>query len=171
MELMGGLGYIEDTVMPKLMRDVMVSPIWEGAGNIMVLDMLRAMAKSKGFEVMCEEIAQNASLHPKNGKWMEEELKKVQRFSKELTGMSQPQLDKKEIQRGKDKMEYSAKSLFEKLTNLYQMALLLGALNDESKTWIIPALDYLKNKYDTSELKAKEPLSAEEVKQLIGWEF
>ena len=159
MELMGGLGYIEDTVMPKIMRDVMVLPIWEGAGNIIILDMLRAMAKSKGFEVMCEEIAQNASLHPKYGKWMEEELKKVQGFSKELTGMSQ------------DKMEYSAKSLFEKLTNLYQMALLLGALNEESQTWITPALDYLKNKYDTSELKAKEPLSAEEVKQLIGWEF
>lgn len=159
MELMGGLGYIEDTVMPKLLRDVMVLPIWEGAGNIIILDMLRAMAKSKGFEVMCEEITQNASLHPKNGKWMEEELKKVQCFSKELTGMSQ------------DKMEYSAKLLFEKLTNLYQMALLLGALNDESKAWITPALDYLKNKHDTSELKVMEPLSADEVKQLIGWEF
>ena len=33
MELMGGIGYIEDQVMPKLMRDVMVLPIWEGAGK------------------------------------------------------------------------------------------------------------------------------------------
>ncbi|MGZ8511512.1 MAG: acyl-CoA dehydrogenase family protein [Chitinophagaceae bacterium] len=46
MELIGGLGYIEDTVMPKIMRDVMVLPIWEGSGNIIVLDMLRSMAKS-----------------------------------------------------------------------------------------------------------------------------
>ena len=90
---------------------------------------------------------------------MEEELKKVQHFAKELTVMSQ------------DKMEYSAKSFFEKLTNLYQMALLLGALNDESKAWINPALDYFKDKYNASELKVMEPLSAEEVKQLISWEF
>ena len=159
MELMGGLGYIEDTVMPKIMRDVMVLPIWEGAGNIIILDMLRAMAKSKGFEVMCEEIERSASLHPKNGKWMQIELEKLIRFSRELSVLKQ------------DKMEYSAKLFFEKLTNLYQMALLLGALNDESKAWLTPALDYFKDKYNASELKVMEPLSAEEVKQLIGWEF
>lgn len=45
MELMGGIGYIEDGIMPRLMRDCMVLPIWEGAGNIMVLDMLRALKK------------------------------------------------------------------------------------------------------------------------------
>src|SRR5699024_9060967 len=41
MELMGGNGYIEDFVMPRLLRDVNVLPIWEGSGNIIVLDMLR----------------------------------------------------------------------------------------------------------------------------------
>ncbi|MCS6978621.1 MAG: acyl-CoA dehydrogenase family protein [Flavobacteriales bacterium] len=46
MELIGGMGYIEDGVMPRLMRDCMVLPIWEGAGNIMVLDMMRALAKN-----------------------------------------------------------------------------------------------------------------------------
>ena len=46
MELMGGMGYIEDMVMPKLFRDVLVLPIWEGAGNVMILDMLRASSKS-----------------------------------------------------------------------------------------------------------------------------
>jgi len=56
MELMGGMGYIEDTVMPKIMRDVMVLPIWEGAGNIMTLDMLRAAFKSKGLQLMIAEI-------------------------------------------------------------------------------------------------------------------
>lgn len=45
MELIGGMGYIEDGIMPRLMRDCMVLPIWEGASNIMVLDMLRALKK------------------------------------------------------------------------------------------------------------------------------
>lgn len=45
-ELMGGIAYIEDSIMPKLFRDANVLPIWEGAGNIMVLDMLRVALKS-----------------------------------------------------------------------------------------------------------------------------
>jgi alkylation response protein AidB-like acyl-CoA dehydrogenase len=49
MELMGGNGYIEDFMMPKLLRDVNVLPIWEGSGNIIVLDMVRAARKSRGL--------------------------------------------------------------------------------------------------------------------------
>lgn len=45
MELIGGMGYIEDSILPRLMRDCLVLPIWEGTGNIMVLDMLRALKK------------------------------------------------------------------------------------------------------------------------------
>ncbi|MDZ7682480.1 MAG: acyl-CoA dehydrogenase family protein [Fodinibius sp.] len=51
MELMGGNGYIEDFVMPKLLRDVNVLPIWEGAGNIIVLDMLRAANESRDWQL------------------------------------------------------------------------------------------------------------------------
>ena len=94
MELMGGLGYIEDTGMPKIMRDIMVLPIWEGVGNIMVLDMLRAMVKSKGFEMMCNEINQNASLHHEYKKPMLTELDDLIRFAKGFKDMHQPQLDK-----------------------------------------------------------------------------
>ena len=56
MELMGGMGYIEDGAMPKIMRDMMVLPIWEGAGNIMILDMLRASSKSKGLDILFKEL-------------------------------------------------------------------------------------------------------------------
>ncbi|MGE0631037.1 MAG: acyl-CoA dehydrogenase family protein [Pseudobdellovibrionaceae bacterium] len=46
MELVGGNGYIEeDTVMPRLLRDAQVLPIWEGTTNIQSLDVLRAAAK------------------------------------------------------------------------------------------------------------------------------
>lgn len=58
MELMGGNGYIEDGIMPRLMRDALVLPIWEGAGNIMFLDMIRACTKSNAFQLLSEFIHQ-----------------------------------------------------------------------------------------------------------------
>lgn len=159
MELMGGLGYIEDTVMPKLMRDVMVLPIWEGSGNIIILDMLRAMAKSKGFEILCEEITGSAKDNSDFGNWMNIELKKLIAFSEKLKILPP------------DEMEASAQPFFEKLTSLYQISLLIDNLNDESKEWILPALNFLKEKYSPSDLKETKPLSVDEVWGLIGWEF
>lgn len=45
MELIGGNGYIEDSVMPRLLRDAQVLPIWEGTTNILVLDAVRVAQK------------------------------------------------------------------------------------------------------------------------------
>lgn len=159
MELMGGLGYIEDTVMPKLMRDVMVLPIWEGSGNIIILDMLRAILKTKGFEIICEEINNSAKNNNDYGIWMTEELKKLIDFAEKLKHFSQ------------DNMETSAKVFFEKLTSIYQISLLIDNLNDESKAWISPALNFLKEKYHPAELKETQALSVNEVKGLIAWQF
>merc|ERR1719510_1557814 len=47
-ESFGGQGYIEETGIPGFLRDAQVLPIWEGTSNVMALDVLRAMAKSKG---------------------------------------------------------------------------------------------------------------------------
>lgn len=159
MELMGGLGYIEDTVMPKLMRDMMVLPIWEGSGNIIILDMLRAMSKSKGFEVLCDEVNKSADKSTSYGKWVKEELNKLILFSEKIKTLPS------------DQMEASAKPFFEKLTSLYQISLLIDDLNEESKAWVLPALNYLKQKYTPSELAEVVPLSSDEVKGLIAWEF
>jgi alkylation response protein AidB-like acyl-CoA dehydrogenase len=159
MELMGGMGYIEDGVMPKLMRDVMVLPIWEGSGNIIILDMLRSLLKTKGFEVMCEAITQSANTSAEYGAFLKEEIGKLVPFAEKLKKLAQ------------DEMEASAKLFFEKLTSLYQISLLLNNLNEESKQWILPALTFLKEKYSPSGLKEVQPLSAEAVKGLIGWDF
>ncbi len=48
LESFGGQGYIEDTGLPRILRDVQVTPIWEGTTNILSLDVLRAILKSKG---------------------------------------------------------------------------------------------------------------------------
>ncbi|HZD89650.1 MAG TPA: isovaleryl-CoA dehydrogenase [Pseudolabrys sp.] len=46
MEVLGGSGYIEECVMPRLYREAPVNSIWEGSGNVMCLDVLRALART-----------------------------------------------------------------------------------------------------------------------------
>jgi putative acyl-CoA dehydrogenase len=42
MEALGGNGYVEDATLPRLYREMPVNSIWEGSGNVMCLDVLRA---------------------------------------------------------------------------------------------------------------------------------
>ena len=42
-ECFGGAGYVEDTGVPRLLRDAQVLPIWEGTTNVLALDVLRAV--------------------------------------------------------------------------------------------------------------------------------
>ena len=49
-EAFGGAGYIEDTHLPRFLRDAQVFSIWEGTTNIMSLDALRALNKKDVFK-------------------------------------------------------------------------------------------------------------------------
>jgi putative acyl-CoA dehydrogenase len=61
MEVLGGSGYVEECVMPRLYREVPVNSIWEGAGNIMCLDVLRALERMPGAaELLLREVAASA---------------------------------------------------------------------------------------------------------------
>ncbi|MGC1326471.1 MAG: isovaleryl-CoA dehydrogenase, partial [Xanthobacteraceae bacterium] len=42
MECLGGNGYVEESLLPRLYREAPVNAIWEGSGNVMCLDVLRA---------------------------------------------------------------------------------------------------------------------------------
>jgi hypothetical protein len=48
-ESFGGAGYIEDTGIPRLLRDAQVYSIWEGTTNVLSLDVLRAIAKENAL--------------------------------------------------------------------------------------------------------------------------
>jgi putative acyl-CoA dehydrogenase len=48
MEVMGGNGYVEDGPLARLYREFPVNSIWEGSGNVMCLDVLRALGKGPG---------------------------------------------------------------------------------------------------------------------------
>jgi putative acyl-CoA dehydrogenase len=57
LECLGGNGYVEDSMMPRLFRESPLNSIWEGSGNVICLDVLRAMANEPGtLEALWREI-------------------------------------------------------------------------------------------------------------------
>jgi alkylation response protein AidB-like acyl-CoA dehydrogenase len=49
LEAFGGAGYIEDTGLPRMLRDAQVLPIWEGTTNVLSLDVLRAEQRDQAL--------------------------------------------------------------------------------------------------------------------------
>ncbi len=45
MEVLGGMGYVNDTPLPMLYREAPLNGIWEGSGNVICLDILRTLAR------------------------------------------------------------------------------------------------------------------------------
>jgi putative acyl-CoA dehydrogenase len=45
MEVLGGNGYVEEHALARLLREAPVNSIWEGSGNVMALDLLRAFQR------------------------------------------------------------------------------------------------------------------------------
>ncbi|AUX35097.1 MULTISPECIES: acyl-CoA dehydrogenase family protein [Sorangium] len=57
LEAFGGAGYIEDTGLPRLLRDAQVLPIWEGTTNVLALDALRVILKDGSLDILAAEVA------------------------------------------------------------------------------------------------------------------
>jgi putative acyl-CoA dehydrogenase len=58
LECLGGSGYVEESGMPRLYREAPLNSIWEGSGNVMCLDVLRAMGREpEAVEAFFDEIA------------------------------------------------------------------------------------------------------------------
>jgi acyl-CoA dehydrogenase len=157
MELMGGNGYIEDFILPKLMRDVNVLPIWEGSGNIIVLDILRALDKTDALEQLTEEM-QSSFTHEGSGPEIRKQTEEI------LELLSQA------ADAGRDQLEATAKPLFRRFIHLYQMYLMIRDLDEESKQWLEPALAFMRNQHN-SKLRVRKPMSMAGIRKLIGWEY
>src|SRR5262249_45473863 len=56
MECLGGNGYVEESLLPRLYREAPVNAIWEGSGNVMALDVLRA-ATPNAVQSMLDALA------------------------------------------------------------------------------------------------------------------
>ncbi|MDB5875142.1 MAG: acyl-CoA dehydrogenase domain protein [Ramlibacter sp.] len=67
MECLGGNGYVEEGgegVMARIYREMPLNSIWEGAGNIMALDLLRALRKADAGTALAHELAPAKGAHP-----------------------------------------------------------------------------------------------------------
>jgi putative acyl-CoA dehydrogenase len=61
LETHGGNGYIEDSGMPRIYREAPLSSIWEGSGNVMALDVLRALLRTPAaLEAFFAELSESA---------------------------------------------------------------------------------------------------------------
>src|SRR5256886_15614810 len=58
MEVLGGNGYVEESALPRLYREAPLNSIWEGSGNVMCLDVLRAARREPdAVEALLSELA------------------------------------------------------------------------------------------------------------------
>ncbi len=105
MEVLGGNGYVEESIMPRLYRQAPLNSIWEGSGNIMCLDVLRAMRNHpRSVEALLAEIAEGSSRSAVLSRC-------VERLRAELAAP--------------DAMESSARRVVERIALALQAALLL----------------------------------------------
>ena len=74
MECMGGNGYVEDGPMARIYREAPLNAIWEGSGNVMCLDFLRALSRDRdGFAQLLESFEGNKQLQ-KEKQWLASRL-------------------------------------------------------------------------------------------------
>jgi putative acyl-CoA dehydrogenase len=72
MECMGGAGYVETGPMPRLFRQSPLNAIWEGSGNVIALDVLRAMNReSEALEALRALLASAKGRHLAYDDWMD----------------------------------------------------------------------------------------------------
>jgi putative acyl-CoA dehydrogenase len=66
LECLGGNGYVEESGMPRLYREAPLASIWEGSGNVMSLDVLRALTRApRSLEVFFGEVQQAQGADPR----------------------------------------------------------------------------------------------------------
>lgn len=105
-ECLGGAGYVEDSILPRLYREAPVNSIWEGSGNVQCLDVLRALSKEPGIvEMLFAELGDGAG---------------DQRLRAHIHQLQQHFADKDDIQ-------YRARQLTEDMAMALQAKLLLEA--------------------------------------------
>jgi putative acyl-CoA dehydrogenase len=64
-ECLGGAGYVEESILPRLYRQAPLNSIWEGSGNVQCLDVLRALRKDpETATALFAEIDAARGLHP-----------------------------------------------------------------------------------------------------------
>jgi putative acyl-CoA dehydrogenase len=75
LECHGGNGFIEDHIMARLYRDAPLNGLWEGSGNVICLDVLRALTRDPATAAALHaEVARAQGLHPALDAWLAEDI-------------------------------------------------------------------------------------------------
>lgn len=62
MECLGGNGYVEESMLPRLYREAPLNSIWEGSGNVICLDVLRVLQREpEALQLLSDEIGDIAN--------------------------------------------------------------------------------------------------------------
>jgi putative acyl-CoA dehydrogenase len=73
LECLGGNGYVEESILPRIYREIPLSSIWEGSGNVICLDVLRALAREgETLPALRQELARSRGADPRYDAWLEE---------------------------------------------------------------------------------------------------
>ena len=77
-ECLGGIGYVEENILPRLYRQAPLNSIWEGSGNVQCLDVLRALRREPEvrdalFAELYRVRGQNAALD-REAQWLDQAL-------------------------------------------------------------------------------------------------
>ena len=94
MEAIGGNAYIEESILPRLLRDCQVLPIWEGTTHILTLDALRAIQKEGSHEALFARIrlalsrAKGSDIGPVQAR-LDADVKHIETLSKLPAGLLQ----------------------------------------------------------------------------------
>jgi len=87
MECLGGNGYVEENgegVMARIYREMPVNSIWEGAGNIQALDLLRALRSTDAAAALAHELAPSRGAHPALDRMAESLPERAERMATEV---------------------------------------------------------------------------------------
>jgi alkylation response protein AidB-like acyl-CoA dehydrogenase len=120
MELIGGNAYIEEHILPRLLRDAQVLPIWEGTSNIQSLDLLRALQKegSNEFFARCEAALEQHTGKPAIKMAIKSRLAQVKELLTALATFA------------KDDQQRAAREALEKMGRTLSLCLLAEATKD-----------------------------------------
>ncbi|HUP23415.1 MAG TPA: acyl-CoA dehydrogenase family protein [Thermoanaerobaculia bacterium] len=66
LECLGGNGYVEESILPRLYREAPLASIWEGSGNVICLDVLRVLSREpEGAPAVLAELDDAAAAEPR----------------------------------------------------------------------------------------------------------
>jgi putative acyl-CoA dehydrogenase len=92
LECLGGNGYVEESMMPRLYREAPLYSIWEGSGNVICLDILRALSREpSAAEALVHEFrsAREAGDQPRLSKFLDAVESELARAAKGGAGASE----------------------------------------------------------------------------------